>query len=382
MRRYSFRRGFTLVELLVVIAIIGTLAALLLPAVQGAREAARRVNCTNNIRNCSLACMQYHDSQQSFPSGWIVNKDPMSGQLLQNSEGWGWGALVLAYLDQKPLYRDLAVSSYRLDVILTGQNPDSRLNGNVPNMINLVSTPLKVFICPSDTGFSGRGGVDPSRAFAGGGAQNGFLGNMQGLSNYLGVAGHRRVTGEMPNTGVFYGNSYVRMADIVDGTSNTAILGERDTQLCKSGTWVGTQNTFSSVGAGSTLPQDYVDASMVTGYDLPPLNAAPLIDQATQQPVYMGPNLCGEGFSSLHPGGANFAFADGSTRFIVNGIDYWYVNTQNPRPGPPFVACSAVPPAAGANDHRSNDVITRSKQNGVYQRMMSRADKLPPGDLR
>src|SRR6476660_9215283 len=113
MKRNTFNRGFTLVELLVVIAIVGTLAALLLPAVQGAREAARRANCVNNQRNCALACTQYHDTQQSFPSGWIVNRDPMSGQLLQGSEGWGWGALILPFLDQKPLYRDLAVGSYK-----------------------------------------------------------------------------------------------------------------------------------------------------------------------------------------------------------------------------------------------------------------------------
>src|SRR5437879_2844008 len=71
-RRDRPTMGFTLVELLVVIAIIGTLVALLLPAVQGAREAARRASCVNNLRNSALACTQYHDAQQSFPSGWIV----------------------------------------------------------------------------------------------------------------------------------------------------------------------------------------------------------------------------------------------------------------------------------------------------------------------
>ena len=373
MRRYSFNRGFTLVELLVVIAIIGTLAALLLPAVQGAREAARRANCVNNMRNCALACIQYHDSQQSFPSGWIVNRDPTQGNnLIQNSEGWGWGAMVLAYLDQKPLYRDLAVSSYRLDVILTGQNPDSRLNGNVPNMINLVTTPLKIFICPSDTGFSGRGGVDPDRAFTGSGAQSGFLGNFQGLSNYIGVAGHRRVTGELPNTGVFYGNSYVRMADIVDGTSNTALMGERDTQYCHSGTWVGTQNTWDLF---------YKDVSMVTGYDLPKLNQPPVVD-STGNLTSMGSFLCGEGFSSLHPGGGNFAFADGSVRFVVNGVEYYYVNNKSPN-AVPAVPCTDTT-GEYANDHRrpvKPGLPGSGQQNGVYQRMMSRADKLPPGNL-
>ncbi len=373
MRRDSLTRpvtrGFTLVELLVVIAIIGTLAALLLPAVQGARESARRANCVNNLRNCALACTQYHDSQQAFPSGWIVNN--AGGALLPNSEGWAWSALILPYLDQKNLYRDLAVGSYRLDFVLSGNNPDPRLQANMPNMINLMTQPLKIFMCPSDTGFSGTGGVDPIRIFSGSGGQQ-FLnagGRPQGISNFVGVMGHRRVSGDTTNTGVFYGNSYVRMADITDGTSNTAIIGERDTQFCHSGCWVGTQNAFG----GSTPYQpvvDELDFSMVAGYDQPRLNQPP--DPMTQST--MGPTLCGEGFSSLHPGGANFAFGDGSIRFIVNGIDYWYVNNGG---GPAAVATSGP----YANDHRNTDNIYH-KNNGVYQRMMNKNDKLPPGDLR
>src|SRR6188508_2192253 len=99
------KRAFTLVELLVVIAIIGTLVALLLPAVQGAREAARRSACNNNIRQLSLAATQYHDAQLAFPSGWIVNVE--NGTPISTSEGWGWSALLLAYIDQRNLHRDL-----------------------------------------------------------------------------------------------------------------------------------------------------------------------------------------------------------------------------------------------------------------------------------
>src|SRR5262245_47793249 len=288
MRRYSFRRGFTLVELLVVIAIIGTLAALLLPAVQGAPESARRANCVNNMRNCVLAATQYHDVQQSFPCGWIVNTDPATQLLVPNGEGWGWGALMLPYLDQKNLYRDLAIGSYRLGGndqynILGGGNPDPRLAGNLPNTINLLTTPLKIFMCPSDTGFSGTGRVDPIHAFGGAGAQYaGFVGNLQGMSNFIGVMGHRRVSGDTLNTGVFYGNSYTRMADITAGTSNTAIIGERDTQYCHSGSWVGTQNNFSPASPPNPdLPSaSELDFSMVAGYDQPRLNQVP--DPLTQ----------------------------------------------------------------------------------------------------
>jgi len=384
MRRYSFSRGFTvfrpagftlfrragftLVELLVVIAIIGTLVALLLPAVQGARESARKAQCTNALRQLVLASTQYHDSHQCFPSGWIVTT--VNGMDQINNEGWGWGALLLPYLDQRNLHRDLAVGPLRLGAqapdpcVLAGRHPDSRLDGNVANMQKLISTPLKLFMCPSDTGFSGQGQVvtdetvlRPGRTFQGYGAQaGGVIDFPQGVSNYIGVSGHRRVRGSEPNTGVFFGNSYVRMADIIDGTSNTAILGERESQICRSATWVGNQNIWSY--------GDSRDASMVTGYNQPPLNAAP--DRDTL--AVMGPRLCGEGFSSMHNGGAMFAFGDGSVRFITNGIDWFYVNTTSGLAGGPFDHRNTIPP------NNPN-----GKPNGIYQRMMSRNDKLPAG---
>jgi prepilin-type N-terminal cleavage/methylation domain-containing protein/prepilin-type processing-associated H-X9-DG protein len=343
MRRYSGHtrsRGFTLVELLVVIAIIGTLVALLLPAVQGARESARRMSCSNNLHNLALACMQYHDSVNSFPSGWCITRDPSSGQILGNNESWGWGALILPFIEQKNLHTPLAVSSTSLMAQL------SSIPSN-PNTAALIQQPLKLFMCPSDTGYTGRGQVDTTRHYTtqgNGSSASGMAPLNVGVSNYVGVAGHRLVASNTLNTGIFYGDSYVRMADILDGTSNTAMLGERDTLTCHSGTWIGVLNPTGTGGLGGC---------QVTGYDQPKLNTAAVSSSGST--IWAGG--CGTGFSSLHPGGAQFAFADASVRFITNGIQWNYYNSTGGQ-------------NAAANDHKDS-------RNGMYQLMMSRADRIP-----
>lgn len=355
MSRYSRSRGFTLVELLVVIAIIGTLVALLLPAVQGARESARKASCSNNLHNIGLACIQYQDLVGSFPSGYIMLTDPTSAAVIASAEGWGWGALLLPYLDQRNLHKDLTISTNRLDNVLASGGAITSQGATNPSAnfaTNLVLTPLKIYMCPSDTGFQGRGQVAATRKMT-------RMPQAQGVSNYIGVAGHKRITVDtrgLPaqNTGIFFGNSYVRGADVSDGTSNTAMIGERDTQYCQSGSWWGSQNT---------LDWGALDASMVTGYSMPKLNADPLVTGT------FNAQSCTDGFSSLHVGGATFCFADGSVRYITNGVGYAYVNGTSVNPGFPVMN-----PSVMSMDHRDS-------RNGVYQRMMSCRDKLPAGDL-
>jgi prepilin-type N-terminal cleavage/methylation domain-containing protein len=133
------RRGFTLIELLVVIAIIAVLIALLLPAVQQAREAARRSQCKNNLKQIGIALHTYLEKQKMFPPGYIYN----APDITPNRETWGWAAMLLPELDQAPLFEQLNVNRDTLQQVLaTG----------TAGRANLLRTPLEAFHCPTDPG--------------------------------------------------------------------------------------------------------------------------------------------------------------------------------------------------------------------------------------
>lgn len=330
------RRGFTLVELLVVIAIIGILVALLLPAVQAAREAARRLKCSNNLKQVALGLHNYHDVMGSFPSGWVYPSPPAASPPT-NHESWGWGALMLPYLEQQSLHEQLGVTRWNLWQAYAGAYSQTRA---------LSQTPVKTFICPSDSGYNSPGLVHNARHFNDGvGANNRQTQNWPALSNYMGVAGHRDVVAATINTGIFFGNSGVRIPDILDGTSNTFMVGERDTLHCRGGAWIGIRNPQGSSTRG---------VETVIGHSHPKLN------QSTQAVAWNVDQIgCGEGFSSLHPGGAQFALADGSVRFVAETINhFWFPNTM----------------VDGTVAH------SQDPSNGVYQRLMTRDDGLTVGN--
>ncbi len=329
------RNAFTLVELLVVIAIIGILVALLLPAVQAAREAARRMSCGNNLKQLGLALHNYHDTYKTFPSGFIAPN-------VANAEGWGWGALLLPFLEQQPRHDQLGVTRWNLQQALAQ-----------PTLKPLFDTPIELFMCPSDTGFNKPGLIHNNRNF------NNGLGAVAGghstpvlvaMSNYIGVAGHRDVAsnaGNVENTGVLYYLSNVNLADILDGTSNTLAVGERDSRDCRSGTWVGVRNPRGDAAQG---------VSIVLGHSRPKLNQDPTII-----PWDMDGLGCGEGFSSFHPGGAHFVLCDGSVRFITETIDHFWANPSG--------------------NVRGSVADARDGNNRTLQRLMTRDDGLPVSDF-
>ncbi|NBV44220.1 MAG: DUF1559 domain-containing protein [Planctomycetia bacterium] len=316
----ALRRGFTLVELLVVIAIIGTLVGLLLPAVQSAREAARRSQCSNNLKQLALGIHNHESSQRTLPSGWVYT------DTRANAESWSWGALLLPAVEQAPLHAQLRVAQGNLAAHLLSSQWQPVTTG--------VQTVIGTFLCPSDTGLQG-GLVHNDRRFNGG---IGYTARpyTPGASNYVGVAGHYVVTdADRANSGLFYGNSRVRMAQIIDGTSKTAMLGERDTRNCRGGAWAGIRNPQGTAARGIWT---------AVGHSRAKLNESAL-------PWDNDPLGCGQGFSSLHPGGASFAAADGSVRFITDDIDHRHIT--------------------GITSQNHTD-----PRNGVYQRLLSRDDGL------
>jgi prepilin-type N-terminal cleavage/methylation domain-containing protein len=185
------KRGFTLIELLVVIAIIAVLIALLLPAVQNAREAARRISCKSNLKQLGIALHSYHETHRAFPPGYIAGgPDPTD-----HSNYFGWASMLLPYVDQQTLYSKL---DFNVDI-------DEGVNAG------LVRTTLAIFRCPTDVY---KETITSAHSVV-----------TYGVSNYPGVSG--QVACEQTGGGMFGLNTRTRMRDITDGSSQTFAVGER-----------------------------------------------------------------------------------------------------------------------------------------------------------
>jgi len=300
------RLGFTLVELLVVIAIIGVLVALLLPAVQAAREAARRSQCTNNLKQIGLAVHNHHDTYRNFPASQIGAQDV---------HAWSWNAMILPFMEQQSIYDVLNPTSRTAAQAISASGSDTALRA-------AMQTPVAGYLCPSDVGpeLNDRravGGVSMARGnyvganYSGRGAST--------LSSFTGSSG----PGE-PD-GIFAVHDRPeRFATITDGSSNTILVGERCWEYRKNGNphlvrsanhYFNRSNTTVNVlhpnrGTGDTM------ACAMPGIN--PFSVQTTLD--TQPNGDFGFDVRSS-FASLHPGGANFVLADGSTRFISETIN-------------------------------------------------------------
>jgi prepilin-type N-terminal cleavage/methylation domain-containing protein/prepilin-type processing-associated H-X9-DG protein len=310
MRFRSQRLGFTLVELLVVIAIIGILIALLLPAVQAAREAARRSQCSNNLKQIGLGLHNYHDTFNTFPPAWAVSPGGAT-PTGNNYSHWGWKAMVMPFIEQQSLYDSVDVGITHIgDAIVT------------PVLLDLMQTPVASFRCPSDVAPDIAGGNRSFRDRAG--ARQTSI--ETALSNYPGVMASfsgrfdkyfRQGANAKNELGVFIGNDGTSIKDITDGTSNTAAVGERRWQYKDSVN--GDQDlAFAAALWGIERPNGGRGRACQTGHGRAKLN----YNHSSQ-------GRARQGFSSPHPGGAMFCLADGSVRFVSETIETGPDNNGN-----------------------------------------------------
>ena len=332
------RTGFTLIELLVVIAIIAILISLLLPGVQQAREAARKTQCRNHLKQLGLALHNYHDAHRSFPAGYytVGTSDGtapvharLDAQTWDSGPGWGWGTALLPYLDQSNLAEQLKGRRHLWDETLA----------------DAVATKVSTFLCPSATGgdnaftvvdaanapllVDGRA-IDLGRShYVASHGQESCWGECGAALTgtvftniYTSATTTVQIDGDVSRVadGPFYRNSATRLRDVTDGTTNTIFLGEHSSELSDK-TWVGVM-PGATVHPRFSSPENGPDAAATltlvhagpSGGELD-ITGFPIVHPVNFPTLHVGQMY------SQHPGGGHVCLGDGSVRFISENID-------------------------------------------------------------
>jgi len=332
-------RAFTLVELLVVIAIIGILIALLLPAVQAAREAARRAQCVNNLKQIGLALHNYHSSLGAFPPEYVAwsNTTTYCGWPTGPTAGnpqprWGWAVFIMPYIEQAPLHGILG--------------PNTKF-GIPPVPAAELSTKINAYLCPSDplsygprarhfnaTAFPGPGVLDANSVYC-------------GKSNYV-ISHNAAYHNCHPNSA--HNSHPVR--DFLDGTSVTMFVGERDEQLHSGAAWPGWGGSAIATGFRAVVP---------------PNSPQKIIPGCTM--ACSAQTGCAKyGIGSMHPGGANVLFVDGAVHFLSDSIES-ATNVNSPGP------CGQYTSTQGGSRVHWRDPMNPE----LFQRLYNRRDGQPVG---
>ncbi|MHC5540776.1 DUF1559 family PulG-like putative transporter [Singulisphaera rosea] len=321
------RLGFTLIELLVVIAIIGILIALILPAVQAAREAARRVQCTNNLKQSGLALLNYESSQGCFPPGSITYQEsPLNCSATWLKRGHSLFTLMLSNVEQNNVYNSI-------NFAYAAVGTQGTISAGAVNS-TAFSTRIRAYVCPSDSisqphSAAGAALPTPSPNFYSQGSYAGMVGTVDIFRWWCGcpptyqdgVVCLGRI--ELMPDGAFGNNYNFRTVDFKDGLSQTILIGEfsrfKNDPDQNFNQW-NSALYYSSSLAGVHRPQ-----GMATS--VPKINAnLRLPDNPTTSPISwrsdrLNDNFGQMGFRSQHPEGANFLLGDGSVRFVKDTMD-------------------------------------------------------------
>ncbi len=376
------RRAFTLIELLVVIAIIAVLIALLLPAVQAAREAARRSQCVNNVKQLVLGLHNFESTNGTFPKGsnepYLNGLDGTTGSDALGSDqtepfGPNWAVMILPYIEQQALYNTANVGSYPgwagpYAVPNASTAPNAAMYDMSWASSTLRSTRLAAFVCPSDSLNSAgaffntpsdatgvNAAYSPKNQLTGELLTNWARGNygaVQGATDPDHCIGGSDGSGSiahpidpypgMPKTGIFSLNYGARIAEVTDGLSNTAAIGELRVGLTSTdirGTWaigLGMASLCGHAKPYNPTPNNKYGIPLANGCGDggDEIQAGPVIAMSHPNGAAEGMGFnCGSGMynsggqcRSQHPGGVNMGFADGSVKFIKNTVSQivWY----------------------------------------------------------
>jgi prepilin-type N-terminal cleavage/methylation domain-containing protein len=304
--------GFTLVEILVVVTIIGVLIALMLPAVQHARESARRTQCANNLKQIGLGMHGYLGTHKSFPPGYasMVLADHDDG-----GPGWAWGAMIMPFIEEVALHDAIDYSK--------------SLRGPDTETVRMTSVPL--FICPTDSNFQSIIDIQSK--------SSSIVICKMAAGTYVANSGTIRPTCKICRDqfdGVFGRNRMIQPRELTDGLTKTLAVGERSTYWANATIWgvVPNSRVWDNLqpGAYSAGPAFVLGTTFHEGFN---------IEASTEMAHEMHDSLA-EGFGSEHVGGAFFLFCDGGVRFIWDFTDPAVMNAMSTRDGNPHSGVESI----------------------------------------